>query len=687
MIVKPSPWHPGEQRMHQRVGIAERMEVFGRKVVRDSLPDQHREFYRQLPFILLGTVDAAGNAWASLLQGLPGFVHSPDPRSLQLDRRPEADDPAALNLQDGAAAGLLGIELHTRRRNRVNGRVHGTAVGFRVAVEHAFGNCPQYIQLRDFNFVRDPLAPPLSGADLLDGLDPMARTMIRNADTCFVASYVDQDGLSTQRQVDVSHRGGKAGFIRVEGDCLTIPDFPGNQHFNTLGNLLLNPRAGLLFIDFDTGDLLHLSGTTEIVFEGPEVAAFQGAERLWRMRVTHLVRRRGALAMRGSFRGFSPNSLVTGSWEPTASRLRTDPLREPWRPYRVTRIALESRTIASFYLEPDDLAGRPAFRAGQHLPLRVHLQPDAAPVIRTYSLSQAPSDDFIRISVKREGAVSTFLHDHIRVGDRLEARAPRGGFVVDPTAPRPLVLLAAGVGITPLLSMMRHLVHEGHRMRHMRRTFFVQAARSVADRAFSKELKALEKHAGPALSITRVLSHPEDTARTGVDYELCGRIDIALLKALLPFDDFDFMLCGPGDFTQSLYDGLRALNVADERIHAEQFGPSTLRRKLESVSSSSAPELLPAATEPVSVLFARSGLETCWVPDRGSLLELAESQGLTPEFSCRGGSCGTCRTPVIRGVVTYLHPPPALPVAGEALICCAVPAAPQSGVSNLVLDV
>ena len=121
-----------------------------------------------------------------------------------------------------------------------------------------------------------------------------ARAMISAADTCFVASYVDVDGDTRKRAVDVSHRGGRTGFVQIDSDRLTIPDFAGNLHFNTLGNLLLNPRAGLLFIDFGNGDLLHVTGTTEIIFDGPEVAAFQGAERLWRLQVTAVVRRPAA---------------------------------------------------------------------------------------------------------------------------------------------------------------------------------------------------------------------------------------------------------------------------------------------------------------------------------------------------------------------------------------------------------
>lgn len=304
-----SPWHAGEKQIQAHVGVAERMEAFGRKVIRAELPDQHRQFYQQLPFMLFGAVDADGNPWASILEGVPGFAHSPTPSRLQLDSLPAADDPA--QVQAGAAIGLLGIELHTRRRNRVNGRVSAVgAQGLSVAVEQAFGNCPQYIQLRQFDTV--PLADPSTRlAQRLNTLDDAATTMIRQADTFFVASYVTVDN---SRSVDVSHRGGQAGFVRVDGNCLTIPDFAGNSHFNTLGNLLLNPRAGLLFVDFTTGDLLQLSGRTHILFDGPQVEAFQGAERLWTLHVEQVVRRPAALGLRWRFDGMSPGSLKTGTW-------------------------------------------------------------------------------------------------------------------------------------------------------------------------------------------------------------------------------------------------------------------------------------------------------------------------------------------------------------------------------------
>ena len=672
-----SPWHVGEIKLQEHVGVAERMEAFGRRVIRREMPDQHRQFYQQLPFMLYGAVDANGDPWASVLEGPPGFAHSPQPGVLHFDSLPGADDPA--QVAQGAALGFLGIELHSRRRNRLNGHVGKlTANGFDVTVDQSFGNCPQYIQLRQFQSV--PLADPAQRiAEHLDSLDDAARAMIAAADTFFVASYVDIDG---ERAVDVSHRGGQAGFVQIQGNRLTIPDFAGNLHFNTLGNLLVNPRAGLLFIDFGSGDLLHLTGRTEIILEGPQVEAFQGAERMWTFEVERVVRRPAALALRWRFDGVSPNSLMTGTWEQAAARLQAQALGDRWRPLRVVRIEAQSRNIRSIYFEPADDAGLPVFQAGQHLPLRFTIGGENH--IRTYSLSSAPSDDFFRISVKREGLVSSHLHDQLKVGDVLEARAPQGHFTVAPHERRPLVLLAAGVGITPLLSMLREVVYQGLRTRHIRPTWLFQSSRTLDDQPFRAELDQLLETAGDAVRVLRLLSQPEEGLLEGEDFDLSGRIDTGLLKNILEVEDYDqldFVLCGPGSFTQGLYDSLRELDIRDSRIHAETFGPSTLRRQPD--PDAVVIEQPPAATTSVAVVFQRSAKEARWQPNGGSLLELAESRGLRPEFSCRGGSCGTCKTRLVSGQVNYPQAPAEIPDVGEVLICCAVPA--QSS-QPLVLD-
>ncbi len=230
--------------------------------------------------------------------------------------------------------------------------------------------------------------------------------MIQAADTFFVASYVDD---AQGRHVDAAHRGGKAGFVPINAvGSLTIPDFAGNLHFNTLGNFLLNPKAGLVFPDFATGDMLHMTGDAEVLFDSAEIAAFQGAERLWLFRPRKVVLRPAALPLCFALQadGWSPNSLMTGDWQHAADRIAADSLRSRWRPFCITRIVDESSVIRSFHLEPADANGITAHEAGQHLPIRVRLQGAAEPVLRTYTLSTAPSDGAYRIGVKRQGLVS-----------------------------------------------------------------------------------------------------------------------------------------------------------------------------------------------------------------------------------------------------------------------------------------
>jgi hypothetical protein len=309
-----SVWHVGETFIQEKFGVAERMAEVGKRVVRDFMPDQHREFYGRLPFIVLGSVDVAGDAWATFVEGRPGFISSPTPTSLEIAAQPDLTDPARKGLENGDAVGLLGIEMHTRRRNRMNGFVTKTHSGIRVDVDQSFGNCPRYIQLRDFDFIREPGSLFAGGVQEGTELDNDARIMIQRADTFFVASYVDREGC---RQVDVSHRGGRSGFVRVAEDgVLTIPDFDGNLFFATLGNIVLNSRVGLLFVDFETGDVLQLTGDAEVMLESPEAEAFQGANLVWTFRVRHSVRRRDALALRWQPRqgGESPSSLMTGDW-------------------------------------------------------------------------------------------------------------------------------------------------------------------------------------------------------------------------------------------------------------------------------------------------------------------------------------------------------------------------------------
>jgi hypothetical protein len=313
--VNVATFHEGERALQARVNpqMQQRLAELGPQIIRDHMPEQHRDFFEQLPFVIAGSVDAAGQPWASVMAGEPGFIESPDAQSLHIRARPLAHDPLERNLGPGVPLALLGIEPHTRRRNRMNGVVEAVdEVGIAVRVSQSFGNCPKYIQARRAQYA-DRAAGVLHEGPVLD---EAARRMIGAADTFFIATaYPQADAATLSHGVDVSHRGGKPGFVRADEDgTLTAPDFAGNQFFNTLGNLTLNPRAGLLFIDFESGDLLYLAVSASIIWDGAELASFEGAQRLVRFTVTAMRRVEASLPLRFGPAQLSPVLRATGAW-------------------------------------------------------------------------------------------------------------------------------------------------------------------------------------------------------------------------------------------------------------------------------------------------------------------------------------------------------------------------------------
>jgi predicted pyridoxine 5'-phosphate oxidase superfamily flavin-nucleotide-binding protein len=318
-----SPFHAGERAVQQRVGVRARLESIGQRTIRGFMPDEHREFFEELPFVILSAHDARLWPWASILVGRPGFAHSPDPVTAQIDALPGPPTRAAL--VEGAPVGVLGIQLDTRRRNRVNGRVRLVDDGgFSIHVDQSFGNCPQYIQARTCEIaggarVAGPARP--EGAVL----SQEAVALIRRADTFFIASAArpDAHGETAADGLDASHRGGKPGFVRADvvgaeagapQTRLTWPEFRGNFYFNTLGNIAENPRTGLLFVDFDSGDCLSLTGEAEIVWDAPEIAKFARAERFVRFRVTEGTWQERAVPLRWSSPEQARELPATGDW-------------------------------------------------------------------------------------------------------------------------------------------------------------------------------------------------------------------------------------------------------------------------------------------------------------------------------------------------------------------------------------
>lgn len=315
-VIKPAPFHSGELQAQQLAGGGPRGFA-----IRDAMPDQHRDFFTLLRYVLLATTDEQGWPVATIATGPQGFVSSSDPQSLRIDATAAWQSNLQPLLQPGKAVGMLGIDLSTRRRNRVNGVIDRIdADGMHLSVAQSFGNCPKYIQLRHVDNAPDNHA---ASADVqtFNGLDRDVHAMIAQADTFFVAT-----GAGTQAEaeggIDISHKGGKPGFVRIDGDTLTIPDFVGNRYFNTLGNLMLDQRAALLFVDFTNGDLLHLQGKAEIVWDSDEAQQVTGAQRLWRFHVQRGWRAKSAVALRWTLQEFSPATENTGKW-PSAVEMAT----------------------------------------------------------------------------------------------------------------------------------------------------------------------------------------------------------------------------------------------------------------------------------------------------------------------------------------------------------------------------
>ncbi len=312
-------FHPGEQAVQARLGVVEKMAKIGRRVIRDFMPDQHREFFENQTLMYVGTIDADGGPRAGLLHGQAGFIQSPDPQTLTLTLADQALDhhPLGETLQQGAKIGLLGLEYHSRRRNRVNGTITQRDNNNRLHfhVDQSFGNCPKYIQTRLWEAAPNPPAPHAEPPQ--KSLSEAMQTMLHQADTFFIATaFHGEDGASSAARgadpaatgADISHRGGPPGFVQVlDTSRFVFPDYSGNFFFNTLGNLLRDARCSTLFIDFEQGHTLELIGRGRILWDQSEVPFSAGAERMLMFELDEARLLRHALPFRFTFTGYSPH--------------------------------------------------------------------------------------------------------------------------------------------------------------------------------------------------------------------------------------------------------------------------------------------------------------------------------------------------------------------------------------------
>lgn len=352
-----------------------------------------------------------------------------------------------------------------------------------------------------------------------------------------------------------------------------------------------------------------------------------------------------------------------------------------FRTFRVGRKNVEdaAHTVCSFYLVPEDGQPLPPFLPGQFLTFRLDL-PTATEgteqVVRCYSLSDAPSPDHYRISIKRvppplgshvpPGRSSSHFHDQVAVGSLLQVRAPSGHFHID-HGDAPVVLIAGGIGITPMLSMLNWCIAE----QPGREVWLFYGVRHGRELVMQSHLETLAA-AHPNFHLQICFSDPQTGDIAGRGHRHRGRIAVDLLRMQLPLKPYHFYICGPTPMLETLVPALEDWGVPDARIHFEAFGPSSIKRRHTAAATTAASPDVTAGSG-IVVNFGLSGKQLPWRPDAGSLLEFAEANGIAVNSGCRAGSCGSCQTTIRTGEVSYRQPPDYDPEPGTCLLCTCVP--------------
>ncbi len=360
-----------------------------------------------------------------------------------------------------------------------------------------------------------------------------------------------------------------------------------------------------------------------------------------------------------------------------AARPQRRPAQTPswagFRSFTLREKVREGDNVSSFHFVPEDGRPLPSYLPGQYLTVRLYIPGVERPVVRSYSLSDTARTDHYRLTIKRiaqraeelraaSGLVSTYFHDQLAVGDRIEAKAPAGTFTVDVRQhDRPLVLIGGGIGLTPLLSMLNSIAAA----ESPRETWLLYGVRDDREHIMRAHLESIAR-THPNVHLHVFYSRPAREI-DGADIHI-GRIDLGAMQQLIPPKTYDFYVCGPPAMMDSVTRGLEAWGVPVDRVHTEAFGPASVRQAVRG----------PAAQPDcgVDVTFARSGVTAQWSRCESPLLELAEEHSVAIDFGCRAGSCGTCVTRVLSGAVRYLHQPNAPLEADEVLPCIAVPAEP-----------
>jgi len=368
-------------------------------------------------------------------------------------------------------------------------------------------------------------------------------------------------------------------------------------------------------------------------------------------------------------------------WQLQETKLRCEEARQAqahwngYRKFKVERKTCECEDVCALYLKPHDGKPLPPFKPGQYLTFQLVLPGRDKPLVRCYSLSDSPHrSDYYRVTIKKErapqgtldiphGAASSYFNDVVKEGDILDVKAPTGGFFLDMTKTNPVVLIAGGVGVTPMLSMAQAIAASGSK----REAWFFFGVRSAKEHIHKAELEKLAaEHENIHLHVCYSRPDPDNVHKR--DYQHEGRVSIELLKQLLPSNNFEYYLCGNGAFMKSISEGLEAWGVPEKDVHFEAFGPATVKKNAPAPTASETEQLAK-----VKVTFKRSGKTVAWATSAGNLLDLAQDNGIRIDAGCRAGSCGSCVVAIKSGQVTYLKEPASEPEKGTCLTCICRP--------------
>ena len=352
-----------------------------------------------------------------------------------------------------------------------------------------------------------------------------------------------------------------------------------------------------------------------------------------------------------------------------------------YRKFKVAKKVAECHDVCSFYLAPHDGKLLPPFKPGQYITFQLNVPGHGKPVVRCYSLSDCGRPDHYRVTIKRSlpppdaadakpGVASSFFCDGVKEGDILDVKAPGGHFYLDMSDEKPAVLISGGVGVTPMVSMLNAILEANQK----REVWFFFGGRNKSDHIFKEFMDKIAAAGHENVHMNVCYSKPTPNDVKGKDFHHEGRVSVELFKKLLPSNNYEYFLCGPGPFMKTITDDLTAWGVPDKSVHFEAFGPATVKK--------SAPAQTASQTEMLSkveVTFGRSGKKARWSSSAGSLLEFAEANDVKIDAGCRAGSCLSCKVAIKSGEVEYLTPP-AECEAGSCLTCICKPK------GNLVLD-